>query len=258
MTSNSPTLDRSREMDERSWWDLWNSSYRVKDDNDAVSGELFARAAATINNLTRNGNCSVLEIACGTGTLSRMLVYSRYHGLDISPAAIEIAQQKSEGFSLQAAVRSPSYECADFHEWPLPTEAFDVTICIDAISSIRDQAVAMKKIAQSLRNGGCLVITTINRFVYERIRRTATVRLENGPVAHWLSRGELHDLIRQAGLTIECSETIMPRGNVGVLRLINSPRLNRLFGSPAKSFFKRLKEKAGLGQYSVVVARKSN
>src|ERR1700679_3972099 len=100
--------DRSREMDEKSWWDLWNTSHRTKDDNDAVSSELFTRAAAAVNGITRNENCRVLEIACGTGTLSRMLVYSSYHGLDISPAAIEVARQKNGSIALPPSASPPS------------------------------------------------------------------------------------------------------------------------------------------------------
>jgi 2-polyprenyl-3-methyl-5-hydroxy-6-metoxy-1,4-benzoquinol methylase len=258
MLTKSPVVDRSREMEEKSWWDLWNTSHRTRDDNDPVSSELFARAAAAINGITRNGNCRVLEIACGTGTLSRMLVYSSYHGLDISPAAIEIARQKSGCISLPADASPPTYEVADFCEWPLPAQAFDVAVCVDAISSIRDQPLAMKKIAQSLRSGGRLVLTTINRFVYDRIQRTPSVRLESGPVCHWLSRAELHVLISQAGLTIERSHTIMPRGNLGILRLINSSRLNEALGQRIAAALRRLKEQVGLGQYSLVVARRKS
>jgi 2-polyprenyl-3-methyl-5-hydroxy-6-metoxy-1,4-benzoquinol methylase len=257
MPTNSSVVDRSRDLDEKSWWDLWNTSHRTKDDNDAVSSELFARAAAAVNTITRNAGCRVLEIACGTGTLSRMLVYSSYHGLDISPAAIEIARQKSGPISLPAGASPPIYEVADFHEWPLPALQFDVTVCIDAISSIRDQPLAMKKIAEAMRPGGRLVLTTINRFVYDRIQRTPTVRLESGPVAHWLSRGELHGLIRQAGLVIEHSSTMMPRGNLGILRWVNSRRLNEAFGPGIAAVLRRLKEQMGLGQYSIVVARKA-
>jgi len=243
-------------MDEKSWWDLWNTSHRTKDNNDAVSSELFSRAAAAVNGTTRNEPCRVLEIACGTGTLSRMLVYASYHGLDISPAAIEVARQKSGSISLPPGASPPTYEAADFHEWPLPPQPFDVAICIDAISSIRDQPVAMKKIAESLRAGGRLVLTTINRYVYDRIQRTPTVRLESGPVAHWLSRADLRALVLDAGLTIERFTTIMPRGDLGILRWINSAHLNESFGPGVAAILRRLKEQAGFGQYSLVVAQK--
>jgi len=242
-------------MDERSWWDLWNTSHRTKDNNDAVSSELFVRAAALINSITQKSNCRVLEIACGTGTLSRMLTYSAYHGLDISPAAVAIALEKREHI-VPAGTNTPTYEAADFCNWPLPVQKFDVAICIDAISSIRDQSSAMKKMAQSLRSGGHLVLTTINRWVYERIRRTKTVRLESGPVCHWLSRGELNALVKEAGLSVQRSETIMPRGNMGILRVINSYRVNEAFGPRVADLLKRTKEHVGLGQYTLVVARK--
>ncbi len=245
-------------MDEKSWWDLWNTSHRSKDNNDAVSSELFQRAAAAVNGITGNENCRVLEIACGTGTLSRMLAYSSYHGLDISPAAIEVAREKSGSISLPPGASPPSYEAADFHEWPLPEQPFDVVTCIDAISSIRDQPVAMKKMAQSVRVGGHLVLTTINRFVYDRIQRTPTVRFESGPVSHWLTRAELRALVVQAGLTIELFTTIMPRGNLGILRVVNSWRLNEAFGPGVEAVLQRLKERAGFGQYSLVIARKDH
>ncbi len=256
MQSPAGFSDRSRTMDEKSWWDLWNTSYRVKDNNDSVSSELFVRAAALINELMNDRDCRVLEVACGTGSLSRMLAYSSYHGLDLSPAAIDIARQKSEGGPPMAGRFRPSYEAADFHQWAQPAEPFDVVVCIDAISCFGDQQLAMNKLALSLRYGGRLVITTINPFVYRRIRRIGGVRLENGPVSHWLTRLELHNLVRRAGLMIERSQTIMPRGNAGILRVINSPRLNEVFVPRVAAVLKRIKEYVGLGQYRVVIARK--
>lgn len=243
-------------MDEKSWWDLWNTSYRAKDDNDAVSSELFARAAAVVNDITRNGNCRVLEIGCGTGTLSRMLVCANYHGLDISPAAIEIARQKSACISLASGASPPTYEVADFHEWSPPTCTLDIVMCVDAIAYFRDQQFVMNKIARGLRPQGKLVLTTINPFVYRRIRRTKWVPLESGPVDHCLSRRDLHTLIRQAGFRIERSFTIMPRGELGILRIVNSRRLSEMFGLRIAAALKGLKERVGFGQYRVVVARK--
>jgi 2-polyprenyl-3-methyl-5-hydroxy-6-metoxy-1,4-benzoquinol methylase len=258
MPTSSSVIDRSREMDERSWWDLWNTRYRAEDNRDETSTELFAHASAIVNEMTRRDGGRVLEVACGTGTLSRLLDFSIYHGLDISPAAIEIARQKSEILPLPPGASRRTYEAADFHDWPLPSEPFDVVVCVDAVSCFRDQPFALRKIAQSLRTGGRLVVTTVNPFVYRRIRRIRGVRLENGPVGHWLSRGELHALVKQAGLTLEGSYTIMPRGNAGILRLINARRLNQAFGTRGAAALRRAKELIGLGQYRVVLARKGD
>jgi 2-polyprenyl-3-methyl-5-hydroxy-6-metoxy-1,4-benzoquinol methylase len=256
MRTRAPLVDLSRNVDERSWWDFWNTSYRAKDNQDETSNELFAHTSALINNVTQNDGGRVLEVACGTGTLSRLLAFSNYHGLDISAAAIEIACQKGEQLQLPVGTSRPTYETADFHEWRLPSVPFDLVVCVDAISCFRDPPFVLRKIAQSLRAHGRLVLTTVNPFVYTRIRRTPTNPLESGPVSRWLSGRELHVLIKSAGLTIERSCTIMPRGNSGILRLINARRLNRAFGPRSAAALRRLKEKAGLGQYRLVVARK--
>lgn len=248
--------DEICDRNERRWWDLWNTSYRTNDNNDAVSSELFERAAAVINEITRTKCCRVLEVGCGAGTLSRLLNYSSYHGLDLSPAAIEIARKKGEGIARPSGSSVPTYEVADFHNFPLQPEVFDVAICVDAVAYFYDQQFALKKMAQSLVASGTLVLTTINPFVYHRIRRTSSSSLREGSVSRWLSRRELHKLVISAGFTIERSYTIMPRGNIGILRLINARRVNEAFGPRSASAVRSLKEGMGLGQYRLVVARK--
>jgi 2-polyprenyl-3-methyl-5-hydroxy-6-metoxy-1,4-benzoquinol methylase len=256
MPIQSTIVDRSKGMDEKHWWDLWNTSYRAEDNRDQTSTELFACVVGLVRQIIQDRKFQVLEVACGTGTLSRQVNFSSYHGLDISPAAIEIARQKGELLQLPADTSRPTYEAADFHDWPLPPESFDVVMCIDAISCFRDQQFVLRKMSLALREGGSVVLTTVNPFVYNRIRRTGGVRLENGPVSHWLTRRELHELVKQAGLTLKHSYTIMPRGNRGVLRVINSRRLNHALGERGEAVIRRLKERIGLGQYRVIIAVK--
>jgi 2-polyprenyl-3-methyl-5-hydroxy-6-metoxy-1,4-benzoquinol methylase len=251
-------IDRSEEMDEQSWWDLWNRSFRSEDNWEEVSSELFAHVLRLIRSITGGRSCRILEVACGTGTLSRQLTFSSYQGLDLSAAAIEIARQKADSLKLNPGATAPAYDAADFHEWALPAEPFELSICVDAISCFRDQALVMRKIAQSVQPGGNVLVTTVNPFVYNRLRRADGGRFQNGPVCHWLTASELHGLFRQAGLTMVRSYTIMPRGNRGILRLINSWRWDRLLGKRGAIAFRRLKERVGLGQYRVVLARKAD
>jgi len=253
----SQTIDQSREMEEKNWWDLWNTSYRAQDSVDPTSTELFAHVADLIQKISSGSKPRLLEVACGTGTLSRTLGFSTYHGLDLSAAAVEIARQKAALLPLPEGAAPATYEAADFLDWPLPKEPFDVVLFVDAIACIRDQQVVLEKIARSLDVNGHLVLTTVNPFVYNRIRRAGGVRLENGPVSHYLKRSELHALVKRAGLKMERSFSIMPRGNMGILRFVNARRLNDLCGVRGADILRRLKEMAGLGQYNVVVARKS-
>jgi len=253
MPENVATHDSTRTMDEKSWWDLWNTSHRTKDSNDPVSSELFQRIVPVINSITKASTGRVLEVACGAGDVSRLLSYSSYHGLDISPAAIQIAQQKAPKRALSGSGSLPTYEATDFHEWPLALDPFDVVVCVDAIVCFRDQKLVLSKMAAALKPQGHIVITTINPFVYYRIKKV----WPNGPVSRWLTRRELHELVTSAGFAIEKSYTIMPRGNLGLLRLLNSGRLDAVLGPSLAARWRRLKEWAGLGQYRVIQARKT-
>jgi SAM-dependent methyltransferase len=182
-----------------------------------------------------------------------MLQHSGYHGLDVSAAAIEIARRKASGLS-----HAPmTYEAGDVHEWPLPPDPFGLVVCVDAVAYFRDQGLVLKKIARVLQPAGKLVMTTINPFVYHRIRSTAQSPLREGSVSRWLSRRELHALIQSRGFAIEHSWTIMPRGNQGILRLINARRIDAAAGARGASILKDWKERAGLGQYRIVIARKN-
>src|SRR5689334_19844455 len=104
-------------VSEAAWFDHWNTSYRAGDKLDPIASELFDRTAAVVNRITASGRCRVLEIACGTGTLSRELIYSNYQGLDISPAAIKVCLEKRENLPSPARFSS-LYEVADIHDWP--------------------------------------------------------------------------------------------------------------------------------------------
>jgi hypothetical protein len=64
-------------------------------------------------------------------------------------------------------------------------------------------------------------------------------------------------LVSHAGFAIEHSHTIMPRGNMGILRIVNSHRLNYALGSRVAGVLRQVKESTGLGQYSLVLARKA-
>lgn len=249
-------MNRAQELEERKWWDLWNTSYRSDDGHDEVSTELFENVAGVIREITQGHGERILEVACGTGTLSRQLDFSSYHGLDLSPAAVVLANEKVKLRSWSKGAQLPTYEVADIHEWPLPPHPFDVVVCVDAAAYFYDQQLALSKMARSLTHSGRLVLTTINPFVYNRIRRTGRSPLKEGSVSRWLSRGVLHGLLSSAGFKLERSYTIMPRGNMGILRVVNARRLNEAVGSRGAAVLRRWKEQVGLGQYRVIVARK--
>jgi len=249
--------NRAQDLDENKWWDLWNSTHRSEDNNDKTSNELFSHVSAIIRDFSHGHAKRILEVACGTGTLSRQIKFSSYHGLDVSSAAIAIGQCRAAALKCSSEACRPVYEVADIHHWLPPAQSFDLSVCVDAIAYFYDQKSALQMMAQAMVPSGRLVLTTINPFVYKRIRRTSRSPLKEGSVSRWLSRAKLHSLVSSAGLIVERSYTIMPRGNMGILRLVNARSLNFAFGSAGANALRRYKEQIGLGQYQVILARKS-
>jgi hypothetical protein len=105
-----------------------------------------------------------------------------------------------------------------------------------------------------LKTGGYLILTTVNKFVFER--REDVAPIAPGQIRQWLNTKDVKLLLRPL-FCLQRVMTVMPEGHKGTLRLINSHKLNalmQLFFSPAT--LTRLKEMAGLGQTIVVLARK--
>src|SRR5262249_50248393 len=124
-SSTKTQADKRLDLEERNWWDCWNISHRSKDNNDEISTEHFAHVALIVKDLSQVRPKRILEVGCGTGTLSRRLEFSSYHGLDVSPAAIEIATSRARRLSWPEDTEPPQYEVADIHNWPLPSRSFD-------------------------------------------------------------------------------------------------------------------------------------
>jgi len=110
---------------EKDWWNFWNTAHRSEDGRDLASTELFGIVASIVKTLDTGTQKRVLEIGCGTGTLSRRLEFSRYRGIDFSPAAIEVARSKASIVSEPIGVNPPIYEVGDIHNC-------DWTFCIRA------------------------------------------------------------------------------------------------------------------------------
>jgi hypothetical protein len=75
-------------------------------------------------------------------------------------------------------------------------------------------------------------------------------------VRKWLTRSQLHGLLRRTGFTVAKSYTAFPAGDRGILRWTNSRMLKRAASLllPGRRV-ERIQERLGLGQYRIVVGR---
>ena len=232
--------------EEAAWWDDWNVKYRAGGfDEQSAAAKTGWLALREIRSLGLP-NPIVLEVGCGTGWLGRRLEgHAEYVGLDLSPAAVEAARKLSPNHRFVAA---------DFLDWVNPDEAFDVIVMIDTIAYFRDQNAALARAKDLLKAGGYLVVTTVNPFVFSRMSWIGAPG--KGQVRNWLTRGALHGLLQRNGFTLLKSHTVFPAGDRGILRLINSRKLNRAVSRLVReSWLTRAKEALQLGQYRIVVAR---
>lgn len=227
---------------ERDGWDGWNIA-RVKDRNAGDRSELTRIAIADFRRLVPREGSRVLDVGVGAGWTTHAL-YRQYDylGLDFAPKSIAAAREMSPGAKL---------EVADFVEWPAPEEAFEAILCVDTIACIRDQEAAFKKFFQTLKPGGTLLLTTVNPDVYGRL---AWVKRAGPPkwFRKWLSDAELRGMLERCGFRIFESRTILPTGDNGLLRVLNSRKVRGLLGER----YLRFLEARGYGQYRIAAARK--
>ena len=135
------------------------------------------------------GEERVLEVGCGTGTLTMALSERARHaiGVDPAPRMVAIAARKARG-------RSASFAVASAEELPFEDNAFGGAVASMTLHHWADAGQGLAELARVLRPGGTLAIADIDlpspaRWVLRRLGQSH---------AGW-SRRELADFLYGAG-----------------------------------------------------------
>lgn len=236
-------------QEQREFYDDWNTRHR-NGAFEEITEEIRLRGARVLDLIDGLGldGPHILEVGCGTGWLSEKLVeLGDVTGIDLSPAAIALAEARNTGARLVAG---------DFYEHDFGGMQFDVCVCMETLFYVPDQPRFVERLAEHTRDGGYLVLTAINSFVYERSSDIPPPA--PGQVRRWMSARRL-ELLLSGYFTVLSKTTVAPRGNMGILRIVNSRKLNALLCRVvASERIIRLKERFGLGGGIVVLARKSS
>ncbi len=109
------------------------------------------------------GDC-VLEVGCGTGTLSLAAKRQagpagQVFGIDVIPGMIEVSQQKAA-----QANEAITFQLASINDMPFPENQFDVVMCSFMIFHMSEatRRAGISEIQRVLKPGGVLLILDIS------------------------------------------------------------------------------------------------
>ncbi|MGB9433465.1 MAG: class I SAM-dependent methyltransferase [Candidatus Acidiferrum sp.] len=225
-------------------WDAWNSKYRQGGFDDQPSKRRMSEILASLADLKIHG-ANILEVGCGTGWLSSKLCeFGKVTAVDLGKEIIETAK-----------VNYPEidFRSGDVQTLDLPLNSFDVIVTLEVLSHAPNQPALVHRMAELLRPGGFLLITTQNKYVFER---RADIGPPGGWIRKWVAIKTLKRFLRPE-FSLRRITTLEPEGHLGLLRAINSRRINRYFNAVfGASKVKLLKESFGFGQTIFVVAVK--
>ncbi len=108
--------------------------------------------------LQGKNNLSILDAGCGPGWLSGLLANSghRVKGCDISPQLIEKANADYKNIDFQVADLTKKL--------PYPGQEFDCVLLSLSALDLNDQRAAYGEIKRVIKNGGRLIILTVNPY----------------------------------------------------------------------------------------------
>jgi 2-polyprenyl-3-methyl-5-hydroxy-6-metoxy-1,4-benzoquinol methylase len=175
----------------------------------------------------------------------RLLPFGQVCGTDLADDVVQRAQQR---------VPRARFVAGDFMKIAFPSASFDVAVSLEVLPHVADQPAFLARIADLLRPGGVLMMATQNRPVLERW--SAVGPPEPGQIRRWVDARQLRELLA-ARFRVEELTSLLPVGDQGVLRLVNSHKLNRLLDAAlGHARVERLKERCLLGHTLMVRARR--
>lgn len=225
------------------FWNDWNRKYR---DRSEQHGDAAMRGQLALELLESLGldRPRILEIGCSTGWLCQELCrFGDVTGTDLADEVVEIARTN---------VPEARFLSGDVLDLDLGA-GFDVVVSLETIAHVEDKSAFCRRVADALVPGGHLILTTQNAFIWER---TSTLRQPREILQSFLTMDQLRDLLL-VDFDILDTRTIIPGGDMGFLRWVNSRWLNAPFHAIAgRHRVRRLKERFSLGNTLVVLARK--
>jgi len=229
--------------DQERYWETWQEAKS----NTAWSQARAEAILACLRTLNLQ-NPTILDLGCGTGWFTERLAdFGKATGTDLSLKAMDGAKRRFP---------HATFIGGDLFEVVLPEAHYDVVVSQQVIAHVVEQSRYVERAALLLKPRGHLILTTPNKFVMDRLGNLGWEATPREHLELWLDRKSLLRLLRPRFEILRFT-SILPMGRQGILRLVNSTRLNRaLHLVIPEARLSALKERVGLGYTMIVLARK--
>ncbi len=147
--------DEKRLQESRQYWDNVAPSFDDDPDHGLRDPLILETWEAFLKKCLPYANASILDIGCGTGSLSVVLAElgHKVTGIDLSPSMISFAQAKAATRGLQI-----EFHVMDAVSPLLPDRQFDVVVCRHLLWSLPEPRQVLQKWAEFLRPKGRLLL----------------------------------------------------------------------------------------------------
>lgn len=149
---------------------------------------------------------AVLDIACGTGELERLLLNNNpartIVGVDLSEQMLAQARQKLSAYG------NVTFQQATASQLPFPDQGFDVVVSANAFHYFPEPEQALMEMQRVLKPGGRLVLLDwCKDFLLCRLCDWVLQRLDPA-YQQCYTEAELHGLLNAAGFCIDRSQRV--------------------------------------------------
>lgn len=160
--------------------------YKIRETFDAASAgydkpalRFFINAADQLaSSMAFSGNERILDVACGTGTVTlacaRRLSNGHVTGVDLSEGMLEKARAKA----LAEQRDNISFLCTDLESMDCGADAFDGAVCGFGIFFLQEMETAFKIIASHIKPGGAIGISSFTGAVMEPLSQAFIDRIQ--------------------------------------------------------------------------------
>ncbi len=183
-------------------------------ERDIVPTLIRPQAELMLNHVLLHEGDRILDAACGTGIVTRVVTQQFPHignivGLDLNPAMLDVARTKSPATQIPT-----EWQQGDLCDLPFPDNHFDMVLCQHGLQFVPDKLTALRELRRVLSLDGRLAFTVwsapnrphaalADALRHHVNEKAATSCLS--PFA-WRDTGTISDLVNSAGfISVEMS-----------------------------------------------------